>query len=445
MTCDKHTAQTIGKGDLVVVVGAGRSGMAAARLLHRMGARVRLLERNADGVPADFVRWAAEAGVEIATGDHVPTQFEGARAVVPSPGMAVAKLRPLLPQGPDAPEIMAEMELAWRQLDGEPVLAVTGTSGKTTTVSLCAAMLRAQGLSVFLGGNIGTPLSEYVLSVAHGGADGQGRADVLVIEISSFQLQACTTFRPRVAMLLNISENHLDYHADMAEYIDAKFRLFRCMEEGDLAIFGQGVRDLVAARDLKPRTLFFDAAARRFPRTSLLGGHNQANIEAAWQACREFGVTPEAAEKAVADFAPMEHRLEAVAERNGVLWVNDSKCTTVEALRVALQAFDRPVVLMVGGKFKGGDLASLLPLLCGRVRAVVGFGASREHFEGAWMGQGDFPMSWHPALEPAVAEAAALARPGDAVVMAPATSSFDLFANYKERGHAFRRAVEALP
>ncbi|WMW66565.1 UDP-N-acetylmuramoyl-L-alanine--D-glutamate ligase [Nitratidesulfovibrio liaohensis] len=445
MTCDKHTAQTIGKGDLVVVVGAGRSGMAAARLLHRMGARVRLLERNADGVPADFVRWASEAGVEIATGDHAPTQFEGARAVVPSPGMAVAKLRPLLPQGPDAPEIMAEMELARRQLDGEPVLAVTGTSGKTTTVSLCAAMLREQGLSVFLGGNIGTPLSEYVLSVAHGGADEQGRADVLVIEISSFQLQACTTFRPRVAMLLNISENHLDYHADMAEYIDAKFRLFRCMEEGDLAIFGQGVHGLVAARDLKPRTLFFDAAARRFPRTRLLGGHNQANIEAAWQACREFGVTPEAAEKAVADFAPLEHRLEAVAVRNGVLWVNDSKCTTVEALRVALQAFDRPVVLMVGGKFKGGDLVSLLPLMHGRVRAVVGFGASREHFEGAWMGQGDFSMSWHPALDLAVAEAAGLARPGDAVVMAPATSSFDLFANYKERGHAFRRAVEALP
>lgn len=445
MTCDKHMARTIGKGDLAVVVGAGRSGMAAARLLHRMGARVRLLERNAGGVPADFAHWAAGAGVEIATGDHSPAQFEGARAVVPSPGMAVAALRPLLSTGPDAPEVLAEMELAWRQLADEPVLAVTGTSGKTTTVSLCAAMLRAQGLAVFLGGNIGTPLSEYVLSVADGGP----RVDALVIEISSFQLQACTTFRPRVAMLLNISENHLDYHADMAEYIDAKFRLFRCMEEGDLAIFGEGVRDLVAARAPKARTLFFDAGARRFPRTRLLGGHNQANIEAAWQACREFGVTAEAAERAVADFASLEHRLEAVAERNGVLWVNDSKCTTVEALRVALQAFDRPVVLMVGGKFKGGDLASLLPLMRGRVRAVVGFGASREHFEAAWLGQGDFsmswPMSWHTALEPAVAEAAALARPGDAVVMAPATSSFDLFANYKERGHAFRRAVEALP
>lgn len=441
MTCDKHTARTIGKGDLVVVVGAGRSGMAAARLLHRMGARVRLLERKADGVPADFLQWAAASGVEIATGDHSPAQFEGARAVVPSPGMAVATLRPLLPTGPDAPEVLAEMELAWRQLDGEPVLAVTGTSGKTTTVSLCAAMLRAQGLAVFLGGNIGTPLSEYVLSVAEGGP----LADALVIEISSFQLQACTTFRPRVAMLLNVSENHLDYHADMAEYIDAKFRLFRCMEEGDLAIFGEGVRDLATARDLKPRTLFFDAGAKRFPQTRLLGGHNLANIEAAWQACREFGVTPEAAGRAVADFAPLEHRLETVAERNGVLWVNDSKCTTVEALRVALQAFDRPVVLMVGGKFKGGDLASLLPLMRGRVRAVVGFGASREHFEGAWQGQGDFSMSWHPALESAVAEAAALAQPGDAVVMAPATASFDLFANYKERGHAFRRAVEALP
>lgn len=444
MTCDKHAVRSMGKDDLVVVVGAGRSGMAASRLLYRMGARVRLLERSPEGVCADFLRWAAGAGVEIAFGEHVPAQFAGARAVVPSPGMAVSTLRPLLPhggQGPDAPEILAEMELAWRQLAGEPVLAVTGTSGKTTTVSLCAAMLRAQGLAVFLGGNIGTPLSEYVLSVADGGP----RADVLVIEVSSFQLQTCTTFRPRVAMLLNISENHLDYHADMAEYVDAKFRLFRCMEEGDLAIFGEHLRDLVDARQPKARRVFLDAGVRRFPHARLPGAHNRANMEAAWQACREFGVTPEAAERAMADFAPLEHRLETVTERNGVLWVNDSKCTTVAALRVALRAFDRPMVLLVGGKFKGGDLAALVPWMLGRVRAVVGFGAGREHFEAAWRGQTDFAVTWNDTLESAVVEAAALARSRDVVLMAPATSSFDLFANYKERGQAFRRAVEALP
>ena len=177
---------------------------------------------------------------------------------------------------------MAEMELAWRYLDGEPVLAVTGTSGKTTTVSLAAAMLQKQGYTVFLGGNIGTPLSEYVLAGR--------RADVLVLEASSFQLQGCSTFCPRVGVILNISPNHLDHHKNMAEYVEAKFRIFRCQEEGDLAIMGEGLRKVSGAFRLRARQQIFIPAScpQRFADCQLLGAHNNFNVEAAWLACRFF-------------------------------------------------------------------------------------------------------------------------------------------------------------
>lgn len=432
MTCDKNMVKEIRPGDVAVVVGAGRSGRAAARLLHRKGAHVRLLERDAANIPAEFGEWATASGIEIICGPHECAHFADASIVVPSPGAAVASLRPYLPANGGV-EVMAEMELAWRELHGEPVIAVTGTSGKTTTVSLCAKMLEAHGLKVFLGGNIGTPLSEYVL--------GGERADVLVIEISSFQLQTCSTFRPTVAMLLNITENHLDYHADMQEYIDAKFALFRCQTEEDIAIFGDGLQPLVAGYAIAARTQYF-TPRKRFASCRLFGAHNQANIEAAWLAVQPFGVTEADAARAVSEFAPMAHRLELVADKGDVLYVNDSKCTTVSALRVALEAFDRPVLLLAGGKFKGGDLAALGDLVRERVKAVGLFGASRDKFEAAW--QGIVPLSWDATLEDAVHRMAAMAVPGDVVLMAPATASFDLFRNYGHRGDVFRKAVEEL-
>ncbi|MDE5879779.1 MAG: NAD(P)-binding protein, partial [Desulfovibrio sp.] len=249
-------------GELAVVVGAGRSGLAATRLLRKLGADVRLLDRNRDALDEDKVRELQAAGVDVQLGEHSPEQFAGASWVIPSPGLPVAAIEPLIAEGTAraaaagvrAPEILAEMELGWRSLDDEPVLAVTGTSGKTTTASLTAAMLQAQGYAVFLGGNIGTPLSEYVLS---------GRkADVLVLEVSSFQLQGCTTFCPRAAVLLNISPNHLDYHKDMAEYAEAKFRLFRCQDEGDLAVLGEGVRDFAAGWPVRARKVWVGEGAR---------------------------------------------------------------------------------------------------------------------------------------------------------------------------------------
>ena len=334
MTCNPALLTPINADTSAIVVGGGRSGQAAARLLRRLGATVRLLERNAEKLPGGFTAWAASEGVEILGGEHRREYFLDADILIPSPGAAVSMLRPLLTPG-EEPEIMAETELAWRQLEGEPVLAVTGTSGKTTTISMCAAMLEAQGLNVFLGGNIGTPLSEYVLARA----EGRPRADVLALELSSFQLQTCTTLRPRVAVLLNISANHLDYHKDMKEYIEAKMRLFRCQDASCLAVFGPGLRGLPERMKVSARTGYFDPDSGRFPDMQLIGPHNHANAEAAWQACREFGVTLENARRAMQRFKPLPHRLERIAEKDGVLYVNDSKCTTVEALKVALASF----------------------------------------------------------------------------------------------------------
>ncbi|WP_291445800.1 UDP-N-acetylmuramoyl-L-alanine--D-glutamate ligase [Desulfovibrio sp.] len=433
MALEKNRGRRIEPGELAVVVGAGRSGLAAARLLRRAGARVRLLDSNLKALAGREVLSAelAALGIDVQLGEHSAAQFAGATFVVPSPGMPVARLAGLVDT--QVSEILAEMELAWRYLDDEPVLAITGTSGKTTTASLAAAMLHEQGYSVFLGGNIGTPLSEYVL--------GGKKADVLVLEISSFQLQACTTFCPRAGILLNITPNHLDYHKDMAEYTEAKFRLFRCQDEGDLAVLGEDLQALADAHRLKARKVFVKAT-ERFPTSCLMGAHNRINEEAAWQACRLFGVTDASATRAVERFQPLPHRLERVRELGGVLYVNDSKCTTVSALQVALEAFDRPVRLLCGGKFKGGDLAGLADLLRAKVQEVVLFGASREHFEKAW--QGIVPISWHETMEPAVRFASANAKSGDVVLLAPATSSYDLYKNYEQRGEDFKQIVGKL-
>ncbi len=437
MALENMRGRKILPGQLAVVVGAGKSGLAATRLLIREKARVRLLDSRPDALDAATKKEFLAARVDLKLGPHKAEYFENASYVIPSPGMPVASLAQYLGDKAfdgSGPEIVAEMELAWRYLDTEPVLAVTGTSGKTTTVSLAAAMLQAQGYTVFLGGNIGTPLSEYILS---------GRkADALVLEISSFQLQACSTFCPRVSVLLNISPNHLDYHKDMQEYIDAKFRLFRCQDEGDLAVIGQPLQKLTEGYGIKARKVWVGDDNRRFPNMQLLGKHNRFNAEAAWQACRFFGVSESAAARAVANFRPLPHRLEKVREHRGVLYVNDSKCTTVSAMEVALRAFEQPVLLLCGGKFKGGDLAALAPLIQEKVKAVAGFGASREHFEPAW--QDIVPMTWHDTMQGAVQTLSMQAQKGDVVLLAPATASFDLYKSYKARGEDFRSIVGAL-
>ncbi|MBQ5728060.1 MAG: UDP-N-acetylmuramoylalanine--D-glutamate ligase, partial [Mailhella sp.] len=244
----------------IAVIGAGRSGRAALRLLHALGADVRLLEKSPEAMPEDFASWLEASGIAVFGGDHQPEHFEGVDLVIPSPGAAKANIEPVLPVRADGSkaEIMAETEMAWRLLEGEPVIGITGTSGKTTTTSLCSAMLEAHGLRVFTGGNIGVPLSEYVLARL----EGAEKADVVVLELSSFQLQTCSTLRPRVGMILNVSENHLDFHKDMAEYTKAKMQLFACQTSDDLTILSPTLAPLAEEFGLKARVELIDLDAR---------------------------------------------------------------------------------------------------------------------------------------------------------------------------------------
>jgi UDP-N-acetylmuramoylalanine--D-glutamate ligase len=423
-----HRGQLAGyKG---TVVGTGTSGMAATRLLCALGATVRLLDVNE---PDDEIRIeCAELGVDLQIGPHSAKQFKDRDIVVLSPGVSLSKLRKHLKNIPER-KIISELELAsWFTV--APIIAVTGTNGKTTTTRLISRMLDFSGRKVFTGGNIGTPLSEYLLS--------GNRAEILVLEVSSFQLATSRSFKPHVGLLLNISENHLDYHTDMEEYFEAKLTMFGRQTERDLAIFPLELRDAVEQRvDLKAKRVYF-VPSRRFETPHLLGDHNRSNLEAAWLAARSFGVTEDVAQRAVEDFHPDPHRLEVIAKKNNVLYVNDSKATTVAAVAAALQAFDRPVRLLVGGKFKGGDLGNLIPLFKDRVVSVCGFGASRTIFENAW--KGHIPMHWEKDMETAVHRLEAEAQENDVILLSPGTSSFDLYANYKERGNDFRRIAESM-
>lgn len=416
-----------------VVVGAGASGRAASLLLAGLGAKVRLLDRNADALTAEDMAAQQGAGVDVVLGPHDPQQFSGADMIVLSPGVPVRKIRAILPVDEAEPEMISELELAWRYCRGR-VLAITGTNGKTTTAGLCAHVLQHIGQKVFLGGNIGTPLSQYVL-------DGQ-EADVLVLEVSSFQAQNCNSFRPEVAVLLNVTPDHLDYHADMEEYLRAKLRMFAFMKPEDLAVVPEAMLvELSESTFTAARVEWFESTDR-FESERLPGAHNQANMEAVFQATRRFGVTERSMREALESFKPYPHRLERIGIARGVTFVDDSKATTVDALRAALESIDSHVLLLAGGVYKGGDLASLTPLMRHKVRAVCLFGASREVFEAAWAGS--VPLAWEQTLDKAMHRLMTWAEEGDTMLLSPATSSFDQYPNYKERGNHFQRVFEEL-
>ncbi|WP_029457714.1 UDP-N-acetylmuramoyl-L-alanine--D-glutamate ligase [Solidesulfovibrio alcoholivorans] len=421
------------RGHLAVVVGAGASGRAAARLLSRLGASVRFLEKNAKAVADAFREEASEAGYDLRLGAHGPADFAGADMVVLSPGIRAAGLADCLAACPGA-QVLSELELAsW--FVSEPMVAVTGSNGKTTTVMLVSHLLEAAGNKVFTGGNIGTPLSEYVLS--------GDPADVVVLEVSSFQLQLTRTFRPRVAVLLNFAPNHLDWHADLAEYLEAKLRIFAAQRPDDLAIAPEEMRDALAGRAFTKAEVVWFSGTDRFTCPRLIGAHNRQDMEAAFLAAAPFGVSEELAGKAFATFVPAPHRLQVIGEKGGVLFVDDSKATTVAAMEAAIRSFERPVRLLAGGVFKGGDLAALTPLVRERVAAVGLFGANREVFEAAWAGQ--VPLFHEATLEAAMTRLFAEAKPGDVVLLSPATASFDLYDGYKARGRDFQRIFAALP
>jgi UDP-N-acetylmuramoylalanine--D-glutamate ligase len=442
-------------GRRVVVLGAGRSGVAAARLLAARGARVVVSEIR----PAfDEAPVLEAAGIGVETGGHRPETLLGADLIVLSPG--VSPWQPVLDEARRAGiPITGELELAWRWVRGR-VIAITGTKGKSTTTTLVGRMLAEGGVRALVGGNIGVPLSAQV-------ADSAPDA-VHVIEASSFQLETTEAFRPDIAVFLNFSPDHLDRHRSVEEYAAAKVRIFANQTAADLAIVnaedaqvmawaaqgrarrrsfavgsvpeaGVGIAgEWIVGRDPgRPETRLVPLAAVRVP-----GRHLLADVLAAAAVAEALGVTPEAIARAVEGFRGLEHALEVVAEVGGVRFVNDSKATNVEAARRALEAFPSGVVAIMGGRYKGGDLAELRDPLARRGAGVVLIGEARPLFRAALAGA--VPIEEAETMADAVRRARALAPPGGVVLLAPACASFDMFRDYADRGRAFKAEVARL-
>lgn len=427
----EFSRQKLLKGRKCVVVGAGRSGVAAARLLLSLGSQVAILDSDTSLAQETALKDCPGATLE--TGEHRPEQFLGTDIVVLSPGVPIKKLAPVLKDVPPR-KLVAEMELgSW--FAHSPILAVTGTNGKTTTTTLISHILEQSGKRVFTGGNIGTPLCDHLM-------DQEEEDDVLVIEISSFQLQNCNLFQPKIGILLNVSPNHLDYHEDMEEYLSAKLKLFARQSESDTAILPLDMKQALEERDFtKARKVYFQATDR-FDCPGLPGEHNKANIEAAWQALSRFGISEDQFATALKDFTSLDHRIQPLGEKNGVLFVDDSKGTNLDAMAAAIKSFDRPIHLLAGGVFKGGDVKSMIPVMSGRVKEIGLFGDSREVFEEALAK--DFSMFWEADLEKAVKRLFKNSEPGDVILLSPATASFDLYSSYGERGDDFKRIFKEL-
>lgn len=445
-------------GRRVVVVGMGRSGRACVRFLDRRGARVTAADARSPGTLGDVAEDLANRNIPLVAGPHPSDLLDDADLVVVSPGVphTLPSLEEARRRGVP---VIGELELAARFL-GDPIAAVTGTNGKTTVTTLLGDMLRASGRSVFVGGNIGTPLIAY--------ADAGGPRDRLVVEVSSFQLDTIDRFHPHVAVLLNISDDHLDRYPDFDAYVRSKGRIFRNMGPADVGVIHAGDPHVVdAAAGARCRFLEFRRGARRPGRAVRDGGrmhldagdrgmalelarwtpageHNLENLAAAALAALAAGATPAGIQAATDAFRGLPHRLETVAEIGGVRYVNDSKGTNVDAVARALAAFDTPILLIMGGRGKGGGYEALWTPVARRVRRLVVTGEAAP----------EVARSLGPACAGGVAEAADLseavqlaaesAQPGDVVLLSPGGSSFDAYGSYGERGEDFRRAVEGL-
>ncbi len=446
----------------VLVVGLGLSGVAASELLRSRGAAITAADRRTrDELSKEALALEAE-GVTLHLGSHPPSLLSGRDLVVVSPGVRTDE--PILREARERGiPVWGELELGFREIRGT-VAAVTGTKGKSTTASLLAAMLRVSGRDTRLAGNIGAPLVAEL--------SGSSEETIFVVEVSSFQLETIESFRPQVAVLLDVTPDHLDWHPDFESYVSAKRRIFENQREEDAAVVFGGNRLTVSmAEKARSKKWYFDlnclgersplsphlhldgpwivkhesgateplAALEEF---QLVGRHNRLNAMAASAAAALLGVAGDEIEDALSHFQGLPHALEKVAEVDGVRFYNDSKATNVQAVGAALESFDGGILLILGGRFKGGDLRQLRDLVARKVKRVFAIGESRDMVREAL--EGAAPVEMAKDLESAVRSAHRSASPGDVVLLSPAGSSFDMFRDYRERGERFRAAVERL-
>jgi UDP-N-acetylmuramoylalanine--D-glutamate ligase len=445
-------------GRRVAVVGLARSGVAAARLLHAAGARVSASDAKPQQALSAEARSLAQLGVRLVADDVAGAGVAGADLVVVSPGVPLESPQ-LAPARTAATPIIGEIELGWRAVEADTI-AITGTNGKTTTTALTGALLDEQPRRVLVAGNIGTPLAAHALTFP---ADG-----IVVCEVSSFQLETTETFQPRVAVVLNVTPDHLDRHRTFEAYLEAKARIFANQTAADCAVLNA---DDAPTRTLAERT---QADVLWLSRTRTLdhgvfvrdgwiaaklnghveticplsdiflrGQHNVENVLAATACALWTGLAPEAIRRGIARFRGVPHRIEFIRDLRGVHYYNDSKGTNVASTVKALESFAEPIVLIAGGVGKGQDFAPLAAAARGRVSHAILLGQDAAKIAGALEPAG-VPVRLAVSIEAALREARDAASAGDVVLLSPACASFDMFDNFEHRGDVFRGLVQGL-
>lgn len=440
------------KGKKVLVVGLGKTGEAVCKFLLSRGAQVKVSEKKTDEELGEKISLWVNKGVTVEAGRHQPQSFLEADLIVPSPGV------PPLPELKTAQErgvkIISEIELAYNFLRGK-IVGITGSNGKSTTASLTHKILQEGGVPSYLGGNIGTPLISFV--------DGSKGGDVYVTEISSFQLYYIEHFRASVSVFLNISPDHLDWHPSFSDYYEAKKKLVLLQGEDEKAVLNQddplawSLRNEAKARIYafsrerkvcpgcfihKGWIVLTDTDKKRVMKASeipLFGVHNLENVLAASLVGHLFSLPHSGIRESIRSFKGLEHRLEKVANIKGVDFYNDSKATNVDAALKSILSFDRNIILIAGGRDKGGDFEKLRRPIQERVIKIMLIGEARHKLKKAL--SHTVPAEEVSSLEEAVNRGFSQASPGDVVLLAPACTSFDMFENFEQRGLIFKQAV----
>ncbi len=443
-------------GKRALVVGLGKSGVASALFLKAHGARVTVSDTKSGDELRNEIPVLLDHGITVETGGHGERTFRGQDLIVVSPGVPV-DAPPLVQARALGETVIGEIELAAQFLPG-PIVAITGSNGKTTTTTLTGEIVTAAGFPALVGGNIGTP----AISLAERAKP----ETVIVLEVSSFQLETIQTFRPKVAVVLNVTPDHLDRHRTLEIYVNAKARIFENQQGSDFAVLNADDPTCAAmAARTKAQVFWFSrqkeveqgawvrdgkivfrdgSGQREIMQASeipLKGAHNLENVLAAACAGALMGCVPEKIRQAVHDFRAVEHRLEFVATIRGVDYYNDSKATNVDATIKALESFPANIHLILGGKDKGSDYTVLNDLLRQRVKRVYTIGAAAAKIESQIKGA---EIVLAETLENAVRKASAVAQPGDIVLLAPACASFDQFKSYEHRGRVFKEIVRGL-
>jgi len=463
---NRNLKEILQPGAHVVVVGLGKSGVSAVRFLLNLGVKISVSEGGRqENLEGDLVRWLKEKRVFVETGGHTSELLLSADCILVSPGVPLGKT-PLAAARQKGIPVVGELALAKDFLKA-PVVAVTGTNGKSTVTTLIGDLLKGSGKKAFVGGNIGIPLAEYLA--------GEQDCEVVVLEVSSFQLDSAGEFRPRVAVLLNITPDHLDRYASYDEYIESKMSLFKNQQPEDIAVLNgddpaiaNWLADAAAQKNnRKPASEIREysscgkggAAAYvsgtkvcvasgksveeyELSGTPLAQSPNNENAMAAIMAVRALGCSPDDIRKSLATFLPLPHRLALVAEVNGVSYYDDSKATNVGAVYSALGGMRQPVVLIAGGRDKGGGYEMLLPLVKEKVRGMVLIGEAKEAIAKTFSNA--TRIAFAEEMEEAVQLAGKMAEKGDAVLLSPACASFDMFRSYSHRGEVFTQAVSRL-